>query len=167
MFAFFPVWMLSVMMGFLIIGIGRMLWLVYSGINVASGLLAVAVIASAAMPFLMVLIGKFMFVIPIATFERMVSIEALARAGGYVRWGSFLWAGSVIGVLSAVAVISLIMPTWCFYNSLWGEMQPVQHSIRQVVSIMFTCITAPSVVIMITTFYFAGDLLQDESVAAE
>jgi hypothetical protein len=162
MFAVFPVWMLSVLMGFIIIGICRLLWQVYSGINTVSALLAVAAAASVALPFLMLLTGKFMFVIPIATFERLASIEALAVAGGYVKWRSFLWAGSIIAMLSAMAVISLIIPAWCFYNTLWGLLLPVHHAVRQSLSVLFAYTTAPAVVILITTFYFAGDLLYEK-----
>jgi hypothetical protein len=163
MFAVFPVWMLSVFLGFFIVGICRLLWIVYSEINVASALLAVSAAVCFAFPVLMLLVGKFMFVIPVSTFERLTSIEALSRANGYIKWRSFLWAGSLVGGLSALVVISLIVPTWSFYSILWGTLPPEQHVVWQSLSIAFTCITAPVAVIMLTALYFAHDLQQDET----
>lgn len=161
MLAVFPVWMLTVLMGFFIVGICRFLWMAYSGINIASGILAVSVAASIAMPFMVLLTGKFMFVIPVASFERVASIDALARAAGCVKWRSFLWSGSVLGSISTLVIVSIIVPSWCFFNSLWGMLQPLQILVRQTCSIVFTCVAAPAAVILITALYFTFDLLRE------
>ncbi len=156
--ALLPVWIFMVLIAQITSGICKVAWILFSAVNTGTGLAAVLTAATAAIPLLLILSAKFMFVIPVSSFEKVTSFEALAVANSHVHWRSFVWAGTTLSWLSMLILAGLLVPSLTYITTIWGIQQPLHSAVRQAGAVVATLVIAPLPLAYLTALYFAHEL---------
>ncbi len=159
-FALVLLWMLSVIYAQLLFFACRAAWEIFSPVGFCPAWLAVLFVVSCALPPLLVVVSKFLFLVPLVTFERLSSLESLASAGAHVPWRSLWWAWPLLSVFSIAAVAGIVVPSWSYAVALLATAHPALTTpsgalTTQLVAAGWLWLVGPLAVCFVTSFYFA------------
>ena len=156
--AVLPVWFLTIIYSQIIFGIIKIFSVVFFQINIFSGIVSVLFIISLAVPALLFLISKFLFLIPTTTFEKGTSMGALIKSSSYVPVTTISKNWHILLAGSITLIFTILLPSWTFarvfsiLNPFLGSMKGIL--ITQLTGLTILLLAGPFAINFIVKYYF-------------
>jgi len=106
-----------------------------------------------------ILIGKFIFAIPLVVFEEIPSMPAVFFSSKLVSFKFVVWKWPVILFCGVLLFLTIVIPSWTYIDSFVNIMtfskSPPAHNLKiQIAGAAWMLITGPIAVSILTAFYF-------------
>lgn len=173
-FVLFPIWLLGFVFSGIFISVIRVLTLVYSSVGLWAALCGALLGVSLFLPPLIAIAAKFIYLVPVALFEKGTALEKIARASIMMPMRKL-----AVGWWPALAACGFFMtffcllPSWGLLASTWKNIygfhiSPALVFQHQCAMIVVILLAAPVAIYMITSFYLISSALQpsDETMKA-
>jgi len=158
-FSTFFIWMLITIYAQFIFFICKAAWLIYLPVSFLASSTVLLLIASWAILPAALLIGKFIFAVPLVIFEEMPAILAASFSSKLIPFKFVVWKWPFILFCGVALILTIVIPSWTFIDSFTnifagGIATPIYNLKIQIAGAVWLLISGPLAISILTAFYF-------------